>query len=82
MFADLLRLHFSIDKLLGVIARDRLDGRYLLIVEKNAIELIRLGEHFGTEGGSDELRRGRQLVYHRCDGGSILGIEIGVDLSK
>lgn len=50
-----------------------------LVAEPDAVELVRVLEQLGPEGGRDELRVVAQLVDHVGDGLAMLGVEGLVD---
>ncbi len=48
----------------GLLPPDSPDGADLLVVEQDAVKLVRSVQHLRTKGRRDELRRGGEIVYH------------------
>ena len=64
-----------------LLSRHHID-RTGLLSEADAVALLRNMQHLRAEGGADELSIGgvRDRLEHLRDGGSVLGVEVGVDL--
>lgn len=53
-----------LDKVLRIFSSNGLDTADFAFIEKDAVELVRLSEHFRSEGRCDELRFVGQFMNH------------------